>query len=251
MSSHEITCPSGMIVTVRELRVRDEDLLADTKSLKSGSATTDLLNAITVGLVDSGPYEFNPPDKIDWKAALQGDRLAVLLKIRIETFGSDFDVRTKCGRCGSKVHMGYDLNHLKLQELPKDSHEHARDPHSHIRTTLPKCGKKVEFKLLRGSDDAGMAKLQKHNKDSMSSSYFKYRLKAVEGLQEHEWKGWLEDMSAQDASFLRSEFDRCDCGIDQSIELECENCEHYWEEDLRLGADFLFPKYRRKTTTTG
>lgn len=249
MSALEIECPSGLIVKARELIVEDEDLLSDPKALKRGTATTDLLNAITIECVNPGPYNFKDGN-LNWRKVLQGDRLATILKVRIETFGVEYSYRTRCAKCKSRHVIQIDLNDLELQKLPETSLGHARDARETLSTVLPKCGKRVEFILLRGSDDAAMAKLQKQNKNAQSSSYLRYRIRGIEGVNEPDWKSFLKKLSMRDSSFLRQAFEKADCGVNQSIEVDCNECDHWWIDEVAFTADFLFPKYQEKNTTT-
>jgi len=250
----ECECPSGLTITIREFTVADEDLLADPKAQKKGLAVTALLNAITAGVIDSGPYQFTEADgkhHLDWAQILQGDRMTVLLKNRIFTWGHDLTFRQPCPNCRQSVVTDIDLRDLPVKKLPESSIAHVRDPKTHpLTVTLPHCGKQVSFRLLKGSDDRALQRLQKQHKDTLSSAYLRFRVQEIQDVGQPDLAKWLRNLGGADAAFLRSAFDEADCGIDQEIEFECDSCDHVWIDDVRFRADFLFPKYRGKKQTS-
>ena len=184
--------------------------------MKKGVATTLLLQAITEGMLDSGPYQF-AGDKPDWNRVLQGDRMAALLHNRIFSWGPEYLFRQPCENqgCRASVETVVDLNDLveQTKALPEESVAHASDPQQNpLEVVLPGCEKRVQFRLLRGSDDKALQRLQKQHKDSLSSSYLRFRTVSVEGVEAPNLKTWLRDLGALDASRLRAAFDEADCG---------------------------------------
>lgn len=254
--AHELNvdCPSGLSLTVREFRVSDEDLLADPVSIRKGLSVSSLLKAITLRVDDAGPYHLigNQGDepKLDWADVLQGDRMTLLLKNRIFTWGSDLVFRQPCPNCTSPVASPIDLNKIPVKPLPETSLPHVASPKEvPLYTTLPGCGVRVGFRLLRGRDEKGLQKIQKRQKDQQSSGYLRFRVVDVEGVGQPDWKNWLRNLGGRDASYLRAAFDEADCGVDQEVEFDCESCMHIWRDDVRFRSDFLFPKYRGKTSS--
>lgn len=248
MRQTTIECPSGLAVTVRAYKVKDEDLVADPRSIKKGCAETDLLEAITVRIDEPGPYSFG--EKVDWRRVLQGDRMVALLDNRIFTWGPDYEAREPCPKCRQPCENDIDLGDLPRKPLPETSREHAADPEANpFEVVLPTCKTAVQFRLLRGSDERALQKLQKQSKDSLSSSYLRFRVVGIAGVAGNEWKNWLGDLDGDDASFLRAAFDEHDCGVEQEIPFQCDSCYLTFHEDVRFTKDFLFPKYRGRTTT--
>ncbi len=248
----DIECPSGLIVTLREFRVSDEDLLANPKAQRQGLAVTSLLKAITVDVKNSGLYQAREDEGrtlIDWDSVLQGDRMAVLLKNRIFTWGEELTFSQPCENCRQKVTIDLDLNELPIKELPESSKAHVGNPEgSPLECVLPGCGKRISFRLLFGKDDKALQKLQKQNKEALSSAYLAFRVKSVEGITgTGNIKTFLRELGGRDASYLRAQFDAADCGVDQEVTFDCDSCDHVWNDDVKFRADFLFPKYRVKT----
>jgi len=254
-----VECPTGLVVVLRKFKVKDEDLLTDPKTIRNGAAVNDLLEAITHKVEETGPYRLREPRKkkgetesyLDWNDVLQGDRMTVLLKNRIHTWGPELEFSQPCTNCpNKKVEIEIDLNDLVIKPLPEESIPHVLDPGAvSISRVLPGCGVKVSFRLLRGDDEKKLIKLQKQKKDSQSSSYFRFRITEIEGVPQNTWIKWIEDLDADDSAWLRAAFDEADCGVDQEVQFECEDCGFVWLDDVRFRADFLFPKYRRKSTS--
>lgn len=246
MQTKVVECPSGLVLSVREFLVKDEDLLADAKAIRQGVATVNIMKAITTEVVDFGPYQDNG-GRLNWKRVLQGDSMAVLLANRIETWGYDYVHRQPCGHCRQPVVQELDLREMEVKKLPESSIPHVREG-TPLGCTLPSCGKRVEFKLLRCEDDKAMAKIQRHHKTSLSSSYMRYRITGAEGVKAPDLGNFVANMSGKDLTYLRAQMDEADCGVQQEIELECDSCYHVWPAEVRFTGDFLFPKHRLKKT---
>lgn len=254
VQTRTIECPSGMVITVREFQVRDKNLLAKSSKASSsrrGNVTAALLDAITISLDDPGPvYDFGSRDKPNWSKVLQGDSQVVVLENRIATWGTEYLARVKCSdpACGERFQFDVDLSTIKIKPLPESSHSHVKSG-APLSCVLPRTGKRIEFRLLRGEDEKALSKIQRDYEDTMSSSYLRLRVTGIEGVQATEWHSWLEVLNGYDSEFLQAAFDEADCGADQAMQLVCPECGNEWVDDVRLDRDFLFPRYRRKTMT--
>ena len=65
-----------------------------------------------------------------------------------------------------------------------------------------------------------------------------FRCVEVEGIQDKDKLRFFEDLSMRDADFLLDEFDRVDCGVETSIEVECPEC--YAKQSVQLPFDQSF-----------
>jgi hypothetical protein len=117
--SNEVTLPGGFIskdgslvkyAEIRELNGADEEAIA-----KAGSIGSAISTVLTRGLVTLGG------DKVkssDLETLLGGDRDAILLGIRIATFGKEVNVPTVCTSCGKDQILGIDLEtDVEVKEL--------------------------------------------------------------------------------------------------------------------------------------
>lgn len=240
--SETINCPSGLSGSVRGMRVREERLLADRKLAKAGSQLDELLSACWEKTVEIGPYDFG--DKMDWSSVLQGDRFFALLNTRALTYGPDYGFAVSCRNCRARIEWEVDLTKLPVRQLSAESRA-AFIAGNRFETTLPDAGKRVWFKLLTGDDERKLPALQRAAPDRLLSSVLAYRVLEVEGTDPKDKRAFLEDLTLRDADFLVDEFDRVDCGVDTTIEVECPECREVQDVDLPFDSAFFLPGKER------
>lgn len=225
------------------MKVREERVLADRKLAKSGSQLEELLTACWEATEERGPYDFGDTG-VDWGAVLQGDRFFALLNIRALTYGPDYGFAVSCRNCRARIEWEVDLTKLPARPLSPESRA-AFIAGNRFETTLPEEGKRVWFKLLTGDDERKLPALQRAAPDRMLSSVLAYRVLEVEGVDPKDKRAFLEDLTLRDADFLVDEFDRVDCGVDTTIEVECPECREVQDVDLPFDSAFFLPGKER------
>jgi len=234
------------------MKVREERVLADRKLAKSGNQLDELLTACWEETVDPGPYDFgNKP--INWGAVLQGDRFFVLLNIRALTYGPGYAFAISCRNCRARIEWEVDLTKLPVRPLSPESRT-AFIAGNRFDTTLPNTGKRVTFKLFTGDDERKLPALQRASPDLLLSAVLAYRVIEIDGVDAKDKRAFLEDLTLRDADFLVDEFDRVDCGVDTTIDVECPECRETQEVDLPFDSAFFLPgkerTARRKARST-
>ncbi len=238
-----ITCPSGISGRLRGMKVREERVLGDRKLAKTGAQLDELLTSCWEETTDIGPYSFG--DKpIDWGSVLQGDRFFTLLNIRALTYGPQYAFGISCRNCRARIEWEVDLTKLPVRPLSPESRA-AFMAGNRFETTLPDAGKRVWFKLLTGDDERKLPALQRAAPDRLLSSVLAYRVLEVEGVDLKDKRAFLEDLTLRDADFLVDEFDRVDCGVDTTIEVECPECREVQDVDLPFDSAFFLPGKER------
>ena len=243
--SEIITCPTGLTGRIRGMKVREERILADRKLAKAGGQVDELLAACWQETVEAGPYEFGEED-IDWGQVLQGDRFFALLKIRSLTYGADYAFAVACQNegCRARIEWEIDLGALPCRELSEESRAAFGDG-NRFETVLPDAGKRVWFRLLTGADERKLPQLRRGAGDRLLSAMLAFRVVEVEGVEPRERRRFIEDLTMRDADFLVDEFDRVDCGVDTTIEIECPECFATQEVDLPFDRTFFMPGRER------
>jgi len=241
--TNPISCPSGLSGRVRGMKVREERVLSDRKLAKAGSQLEELLTACWEATVEPGPYDFGDRT-IDWGSVLQGDRFFALLNIRALTYGSDYGFAVSCRNCRSRIEWEVELTKLPVRPLSPESRA-AFIAGNRFETTLPDAGKRVWFKLLTGDDERKLPALQRAAPDRLLSSVLAYRVLEIEGVDPKDKRAFLEDLTLRDADFLVDEFDRVDCGVDTTIEVECPDCREVQDIDLPFDSAFFLPGKER------
>jgi len=233
-----ITCPSGLTGSIRALKVREERFLADRKLAKSGSVVDELLRACWEDTLDAGPYDFDGKT-IDWGKVLQGDRFYALVEIRALTYGPDYAFSVNCtdASCRSRIDWELNLHDLPVRALSEDSRE-AFLRGNRFETVLPDARKRVWFRLLTGELERKLPAVRRNAADRMLSAMLGFRCVEVEGIPDKDKRRFFEDLSMRDADFLLDEFDRVDCGVETTIEVECPEC--YAKQSVQLPFDQSF-----------
>jgi hypothetical protein len=238
--SELISCPSGLTGRIRGMKVREERILTDRRLARDGGQLDELLAACWEETVDPGPYVFD--GKVDWSRVLQGDRFYALLQLRCMTYGPDYAFSVTCAEtaCRARIQWELSLQNLPVQALSIESRA-AFQAGNRFETRLPDAGKRVVFKLLTGADDRKLVALKKTAGERMLSAVLAYRMHEVEGVEAKDRRAFLEDLSMADADFLQVEFDRVDCGVETSIDIECPECWATQEIELPFDRSFFQP----------
>jgi len=245
-----VTCPTGLQLELREMKVREERILTDRALARDGRTMETLLATCCEGLVDPGPYEF-PGDTVDWGRVLQGDRFYALMQLRIITFGEEFVFQQVCqqSNCRHRFDWEFNLTALAVRQLSAENIERFKAGNRFESAPLPRCGKRVWFRLLTGVDERKIPLIRKNAKERAASALLAFRSIEVEGIDPKDARAkraFFEDLSMGDADFLTDEFDRFDCGVETSIDVECPECFAEQTVDIPFGPAFFMPGTRRK-----
>jgi hypothetical protein len=237
-----IACPSGLQGRGRGMKVREERVLADRKLAKSGGQIDELLAACWEETLDAGPYALGESGKLDLGKVLQGDRFFALLMVRALTYGPEYAFGVSCrnDNCRARIEWEIDLTKLPVRKLSEESRV-AFVEGNRFATTLPDAGKRVVFKLLTGEDERKLPAVQRAAPDKLLSAVLAYRVLDVEGVEPKAKRQFLEELTMRDADFLVDEFDRVDCGVDTTIEIECPECFQTQEVELPFDKGFFLP----------
>lgn len=226
---------------VREISGVEEDMLGGRSSY--AKKLGELLVRCTTRI---GPYT----DKKDLRRIvgemLVGDRVQLLLQIRIVTFGPMYSVYEMCPKC-EKTGPPYsiDLADLTVVKMPT--------PRSRVRElVLPRSKKKVKVQFMTGAMEEALsvefAKIAKKDpKDPLLSGRslgLAPRIKEIDGKTAK-----VEDVQAlsmPDRQFLYAYFDKEEGGVDTTGEYECGVldddgvvCGHQFSAPLRFGDGFF------------
>ena len=192
--------------------------------------------------LDAGPYALGEGGKLDLSKVLQGDRFFALLMVRVLTYGPEYAFGAGCQNdaCRARIEWEVDLTKLPVRALSEESRA-AFVRGNRFETTLPDAGKRVTFRLLTGDDERKLPALQRSAPDRLLSAVLAYRVLDIDGVEPKGKRQFLEDLTLRDADFLVDEFDRVDCGVDTTIEIECPECFLPQEVDLPFDKGFFLP----------
>ncbi len=223
--TEKVTLPSGLECTIREMTATEEGFLASQKMLKSGEAFEKILRNCVL------------EKDVDIDNLLVGDRYYLMLAIRRLTYGDDYDFKVRCGSCGQTFNMSVNLSELPVKKL-------EGDPDATHTITLPRTGKKVTFRLLRGRDEKKIAAtLRKSPQELIRLSLYLHTV-AVDGNENFSEK-FFETLPGADSQCYRRQIDAVTCGVDSVVEVECPECDNEFEAQLPIGESFFFPNSKK------
>jgi hypothetical protein len=215
-------------IQIREMTGAEEDILAG----KTDSITLKL-NAIMAGcLVRIG--SITDPGEIAKVINLlpSGDRIYLLVLIRMVTLGDDFAFDEKCPECGDKATYNIFLSSLEVTPM-KDKNKRE------FEFTAP-SGKKIIIKTLLGKDEGLASKYGEEYPNDVVSAIMLARVVSIDGVPATVES--LKKLGWKDRSFARKSIESIDGGVELGVTNECKKCNFEFTKDLQIGSQsFFFP----------
>jgi len=245
----EVSCPSGLQGRIRGFKVSEIALLSDRTRTRSGAVLGEIYRDCWLETLDAGPYNFvdkaGAPTKPDWDVVLEGDRLHLLLELRRNTHGDEYEFDLRCEReeCGRPIPTMIKLSELEREPLGKSGREH-------VQTGKPfetVCeGKTVKYRLLVGRDQKFQAQLTEQSAPQRLISIMARRIVEVEGIGTdfRKIRDWLKDVDANEADALQDEMDAVEGGVKTDIQVTCRNCG--WDQVQLLPLEIGFFSSRKR-----
>lgn len=231
-----IVCPSGLTGTLRGFTVAEEGIL----SKPGPKQLDDLLAACWLETTDFGPYGFE--ESVNWSRVLPGDRLYALLQLRIATYGNDYSFTVQCrnGACRKHIEWELSLDDLPVQRFAPE-HRGVFSAGGTFDTVLPRCGKRVSFKLLTGEVGQKLPQARASSDAPAIAEMLPLLIQQVEGCDPTEMEKFFASLSFGDVDHLLDEIDRVGCGVDTTIDITCPHCHFPQEVPLPFGERFMLP----------
>lgn len=221
--------PEGA-VEIRKLTVGEEMVIQST--------TPDIIGKLVDACVKM-------PDGVDASQLLIGDRLALFLALRVQTFGPKYSYSYECVHCGAKNKSSVDLS---ADVKPQYGSELLTEP---FVVTLPDAECTVSLRFLRGTDEAIIAKTarattMKSNDATDPSNLLRMALQlvAVNGeavTQQSEREEFVKYLTLPDAKVWRDAIDAVEPGIDLTVTDTCATCAGTNKTQLPFTSEFFRP----------
>lgn len=248
-----ITCPSGLSGEIRGLKLKEANLLANRKAMKSGTAYNRILSQCWLATAQPGPYAIAEGKGVDWAKALIADRFYTLLRIREETYGDEYAFKVKCEECSQLIEWELKLRDLPVKQVPGDSLETFQEGNDFSTEITGGDGAAytIHFGLQTGEGELRAARLMEKNQTQVIVAALASRVHQVEGVDKKDLVRFLEDLDMGELMHLREHFDEVDGGVETTIDIYCTGCANEQEVELPLGAEFFVPRKRKKSTKAG
>lgn len=226
--------PNGQkTVEIKYLTAEDENILLSPDLIRAGKTLDVLLENCIVS------------DGISPKEMLTGDRNKVLIDLRINGYGNEYEVDLTDPETNLPFTAIVDLTKLKPKYLKVDPDEQGE-----FTVVLPKFNVPVKFRLLNGEDEDILSKrLQTAQKKNKKGSSFYTAITERYIRQIMEVKGnrdkiyiskFISAMPMSDSLFLREYINQIEPGIDLNYEFESPSGEIF-EANVPITAKLFYP----------
>jgi len=252
MQTKNVRLPSGAVIEMRKLGLREENYLASAARSKKGSQDQVLIEVVSLctnSVIEPGPYpHIEAGKKPDWNEMLAGDWFAAMIELRKFSYreGSSYEIRAQCPSraCNNRFAWKVDLDKdLFVKELPEESAEALKEGKPLEARIADRI---VRFHLGFVKDAQRQEKLERRFPNREMACMFRSRIAEVEGIDQQDIMSWLdgesrgkepsqyEGLCSDDAEDLRAAFEEADCGVDTEVELECPRsmCREFFTLDL-------------------
>lgn len=222
-------------VEIRAMTTREEDILMSRALIKKGTVVSHLIRNC---LVDQSI----PVDQM-----LSGDRYALLVALRVMSYGPEYEATIECPGCGAKQNHTFNLGELPIKPLEVTPVAVGQNL---FEFELPQSKAKVQFKFLTGHDEEMMlisqnqkkAKLN-HEVETPVTSRLAQTIVSINGSTN---KGdiirFINSMVVRDSNALRDYMAKAEPGIDMTQVIDCMECDAVEEVSVPVGVGFFFPK---------
>jgi hypothetical protein len=219
-------------VNVEYMTSKDEDLIT-TPSLIENNTVIDLL--LKRKIKTSG---------IQVENLLEGDRNAIILFLRISSYGNEYTVMVNDPRTGIPFKTTVDLLALKYKEINE-----YPDELGHYTVMLPMRKKEVKIRLLTSGEDNYLLKQAQAVQEVYGeefSSYNTMRLKAsivyIGGNEDRTYiDRFVDAMPALDAYTIRKKILEVSPNVDMKYQFTTKDGYKFYAT-LEVGTDFFFPQ---------
>lgn len=248
--SFPVTAPSGLKGSIRKLKVKEANILANSASARRGSTFDDMLRGCWLGTDDPGPY---PPTvcrvdgTTDWAKVLVADRFHILMQMRIATYGPIYTFKYQCDRQSCRESFDWEIDlvkDLQYRQLPAESIDRFKTD-NRFETTIPSIGRKCWFRLQTGEMEQKASQLARQRKVEVMTLSLASRIIEIDGVEGNDKLRFLDELDMDDAVALIDKLDEVDGGIDTDVNIECTACANSMAVKLPFEREFWLPLKRR------
>lgn len=224
-------CPTGDI-TMRAMTTGDESL---THGVTKDNVDVRM-NRMIHGCILNG---WNT----DFGRMAMADRMFLLYRLRIITYGGEYKFAVECPKCGEESTYRIDLDKLPVTSL----HEGWAEP---FMVSLPISKRSIGWRYLRVDDEAGARSYRKQHKQRGGQSdptlvfQFARRIVSVDGDEDIPFEQlftFINKMHAADSRYWENNIKHHSIGIETDIEVTCRECGKSHVLDLPVDDDFFRP----------
>lgn len=216
-------------VEVKQMTTREEEILINQDLIKNGLMLDKLIKSV---LVDN---------RIKAESLLIGDRNAIIVALRADAYGPEYQVGIDCPQCGESSEEVVELDQLKHKELG----EVEISQEGTFKIVLPKTGATVEVRLLAGQDERSIAetnkKAKKYNLENPLIVQYQHMIKSVNGVEDPSFiSSFIANMPMMDSKTLRKEYAAHSPDLEMKFNFVCGMCGYEGDMEVPISANFFW-----------
>lgn len=232
--SPDSTLYNREVLQIKSMTAREEDILASPAFHKEGTSLTHLIQSC---LIDKS---------INSEEMIMGDRMALMVGIRVTGYGPEYHAVSNCQSCSYKNEFIVDLSKLGIKRLKIDP---IKPGENKFEFVLPVTKKRVVFKYATERDNRERSiaskNIQKAFGNSVTNnitSFLENAIISIEGTSDRaKIKHFVLNMPAFDSKSLRTFINENEPGMDMRCEFVCKNCSQNNETNLPMTTEFFWP----------
>ena len=217
-------------VEIKQMTTREEEILTNMSLIKKGIVVDRLIQSVIIN------------KQIDPQSLLIGDKNAILVALRIDGYGPDYNVDIPCPSCGENNSKEVDLTSFETKGL--DDTVETTDRGTFV-VDLPRTGAKIELKLLTGIDEKKIAatnkKTKKYGLERPIATQYSHMIVSVNGNSDHDSiAAFAAELPAFDSRVIRAEYKKINPDVDMSFDFQCDRCGHEQGLEVPITANFFW-----------
>jgi hypothetical protein len=216
-------------VEVRFMTTREEDILSSQAYAQAGVMFDKLIESVTV-------------DRVSSTSLLPGDRNAILINARKNSYGEEYEFVTNCQNCLKELECSVNLGELGFVEVDVNK----ITENNTVSVELPVSKKQVEFKIMTAAEinDATKAVEKQAKLGIETNETFELHRRMIVSIdgdrQLSTIVSFSQNMLLKDSRFLKSQYSKFSPDVDFTYEQECESCGHKNKGGVPVGANFFW-----------
>ena len=221
-------------INIKAMTAHEEDILSSQAYIKEGTVITELIRSCVT-------------DKsIDPEEMINGDRVALMIGIRVTGYGPEYKASATCSSCSTSNEIVANLAELPIKRLSIDP---ASEGKNEFSFDLPVTKKTVHFKFLTNKDDQeravtarNKARILNSKTENNITSFLDQSIISIDGKTDRsKIKHFVQNMPAYDSRALRKYINDNEPGMDMKWNFNCSNCGAHNTASLPITAEFFWP----------
>lgn len=221
-------------VEIRYMTTKEEEILTNKSLIKEGVVIDKLIQSVLV------------EQDIKVESLLLGDKNAIVVACRINSFGPEYKINVVCPVCSGNIVQDVDLEVL-INGIEEPEQQNVVISQNGTFDVL--LGSDVvTLRLLTGKDEAQLTKLNEKKAkykqaETPIQDLLRFIVVAVNGNEDRKFieEEFIPTLLAKHSRKLRSEYQKVVPNIDLEKELECGKCGSDVKITIPFTASFFWP----------